>query len=103
MATRPSSRSARTPVPWQRLASLAGPANATGPRRTSRPAVAARPPPHQHEPSIIANRLILLPPQRQAGAGQNHQIENLLSRRSGTALTAPVILTITWSRILRII
>ena len=34
------------------------------------------------------NRLILLLPQRQASAGQNRQIENLLSRRSGTGCCA---------------
>ena len=69
MATQRSNRSARTLVPWQRLASTPGPANAASPRRTSRPAVAARPPPHRHKPPIIANRLILPSPRRQAGAG----------------------------------
>src|SRR4051794_27564296 len=68
-ATRPSNRSARTPIPWQRLASRLGPANAASLRRTRRPAAARLP--HRHKPSIVANRLILLSHRRQASAGQN--------------------------------
>src|SRR3954471_17762973 len=94
MATQPSNRSARTLVPWQRLASTPGLANAASPHRTRRPAAAARLP-HRHKPPIVAKRLILLSPRRQAGAGQNHRIDNLLSRRNGAALTAPVISNIT--------
>src|SRR3954470_17496772 len=100
MATRPSNRSARTLVPWQRLASTPGLANATSLRRTRRPAAARLL--HRHKPPIVANRLILLSPRRQAGAGQNRRIDNLLSRRNGAALTAPVISNIKWRRILRI-
>src|SRR3954454_4317312 len=54
--------------------------------------------PGRHKPTIVANRLILLSPRRQAGAGQNHRIGNLLSRRNGAALTAPVILNIKFSK-----
>jgi hypothetical protein len=50
MATQPTSRSTRTPAPWQSVASPPGPANASGPRRTNRPGVVAvRPPPHRHK------------------------------------------------------
>src|SRR3954471_10361094 len=102
MVTQLSNQSARTLVPWQRLASTPGLANAASPRRTRRPAAAARLP-HRHKLPIVANRLILLSPRRQVGAGQNRRIDNLLSRRNGAALTAPVISNIKRRRILRII
>src|SRR4051812_16673454 len=72
-ATQPTSRSTRTPAPGQRFASPPGPANAASPRRTTRPAVAARPPPHRYKPPIIANRLTVLLPRRQAGPGRNRR------------------------------